>query len=542
MRRLVVLYCSAAILVLARIGGPVSASGAKLLSKIPANSRLVVYLPSIRKFDRAFPALIRAEFNGGPASDSRQVLQKALASMGLAGAIDPDGSVVVVVPGNSVGVAMDDVPSIFILTILHRKTFLRAVQGKLLKTGVYRGELDHFDIGMPHTENFVFRFSGRHVICAKSTRVLAKFEHASAWLKPSQVVGWAHRPSPLLAVRINMGQEAFELRSGMMAIIGLRMQLMGRPTKPDIQTLQWEHFANRLINNTKSVAMTLAVRHGVMLGRVQLSPKPASQLAELIAAQHTLSPKVIDSLPLHAYMTAMMEAVNWRALGDYLALSFGRPRKSESATQEKISPKKVWHFPWLLNHSTSAVLVVRRDPSGLTHHTAEVLAHMDSHIDMSAIRSHIRELIYFLPSGNSSDIKIGAVGPHGVRLELGKSGAGSPSYLINSVGGRTFLLAPSRSFRRLAGELLRRRSAISATRTRLLRKMLPYLPTGLIAVQFFSARAADAGAPKAAAGALAFTVHHRPAMLAISRHGSRLDINYFVPMTIWRHAGSFYGF
>ncbi len=467
--------------------------------------------------------------------DNVTLLQRAFASMGLTRAVDPNGSLLIVVPGNSIGVALNDVPSIFILPIQHRKSFINATQGRPVKNGVYRGEINHFDLGMPHSEKFVFQFSGRHVICAKNTKVLAAFEHATAWLKPAQIAGNAGGRSPLLAMRMNMNQEAFELRTGITAMIGLRMGFLGGAAKPDPQTLESEHFADRLINQTQTLALTLDFRHRAMLDRVQLSAKPGSQLAELIAAQHTMSLKAADSVPLRHYITAVMEAVNWRAVGDYLAPSFGHDVKTQSAKYGKKGRKKIWRFPWLLNHSTSGALVVRGEISTHTRYTTYILAHMDSRIDMSAMREHVQELIHFVPSADSDGIKVGATGANGLHIKFRKSGAGGGSYLINKVDGRRVLMAPVDAFKRLAGRMERRPSTVSAIQSRLLRTMKRYLPPNVIAIDITSAKAGEMGEPKAAAGALAFPVHHRPTIVAVSRSGSRLRMIFIVPLNMLRH-------
>jgi hypothetical protein len=466
--------------------------------------------------------------------DNVTLLRQAFASMGLTGAVDLNGSLLIVVPGNSIGVALNDVPSIFILPIQHRKSFINATQGRPAKNGVYRGEINHFDVGMPHREKFVFQFSGHHVICAKNAKVLAAFEHATAWLKPTQVTGTAGGRSPALAMRLNMNQEAFELRTGLTAAIGMRMQFVGPAPKPDPKTIEWDHFLDRLISQTQALALTLNIRHGAMLDRVQLSAKPGSQLAELIAAQRTLSVKAAGSLPMHHYMTALMEAVNWRAVGDYLAPNFGHYVKTQSAKYGKTARKKIWRFPWLLNHSISGALVMRGEGSRHTRTTTCTLAHMDSRIDMSAMRAHVQELIHFLPSGASDGITIGATGPNGLNIKFSKSGAGGGAYLINKVGGRRVLMAPADAFKRLAGRMERNRSAVPEIPARLLRTMKRYFPANVIAIDITSAKAGEMGEPKAAAGALAFPVHHRPTIVAVSRSGSRLEMIFFVPLNMLR--------
>ncbi len=512
----------------------VLASDSKLLSKIPASSRLVVYIRNIRKFDEAIGKMIPSREGGVKLSGEQNPLQQFVASTGLADAVDPSGSVLIVVPGNSIGVALDDVPSIFILPIQHRKSFVDATQGRPAKNGVYRGEINHFDLGMPHREKFVYKFSGHHVICAKNAKALAVFEHATAWLKPAQVAGTAGGRSPALAIRMNMIQEAFELRTGITAMIGLRMQFGGGAAKPDPQTLESEHFVDRLINQTQALALTLDVEDGAMVDRVQLSAKPGSQLAELIAAQRTKSLKAAGSLPMHHYMTALMEAVNWRAVGDYLAPSFGHYVKTQSAKYGKTARKKIWRFPWLLNHSISGALVMRGEGSRHTRTTTCTLAHMDSRIDMSAMRAHVQELIHFLPSGASDGITIGATGPNGLNIKFSKSGAGGGAYLINKVGGRRVLMAPADAFKRLAGRMERNRSAVPEIPARLLRTMKRYFPANVIAIDITSAKAGEMGEPKAAAGALAFPVHHRPTIVAVSRSGSRLEMIFFVPLNMLR--------
>ena len=512
----------------------VLASDSKLLSKIPASSRLVVYLRNIRKFDEAIGKMIPSREGGVKLSGEQNPLQQSLASMGLADVVDPSGSVLIVVPGNSIGVALDDVPSIFILPIQHRKSFINATQGRPAKNGVYRGEINHFDLGMPHKEKFVFQFSGRHVICAKNVKALDTFEHATAWLKPAQVAGTAGGRSPALAIRMNMKQEAFELRTGITAMIGLRMQFGGGAAKPDPQTLESEHFADRIINQTEALALTLDVEDDAMVDRVQLSAKPGSQLAELIAAQRTVPLKAAGSLRMHHYITAVLEAVNWRAVGDYLAPSFGKYVKAKSAKYVKTAQNKIWRFPWLLNHTQLGMLVVRGNASSQSHHTICMLADMDSRIDMNTLRGHVQELIHFVPSGDLDGIKIGATGPDGLNIKFSKSVTGGQSYLINKVGGRRVLMAPADVFNRLAGRMERSPSAVSAIHARLLRTMKRYLPANVIAIDITSARAGEMGAPKAAAGALAFPVHHRPTIVAVSRSGSRLEVIFFVPLNMLR--------
>ncbi|MGC8559058.1 MAG: hypothetical protein ACP5O1_00080 [Phycisphaerae bacterium] len=499
-------------------------------------------MPSIRKFDHAFPTFLEVEVNGVPPPNSQPALWHAITSMGLADAIDPSGSVFIVVPGNSIGVALDDVPSIFILPIRHRKSFLDATQGRPVKNGVYRGEINHFDVGMPHSEKFVFQFSGHHVICAKNAKALAAFEHAATWLKPAQVAGTAGGRSPLVAMRMNMKQEAFELRSGITAMIGLRMQLMGGAAKPDPQTLEWEHFADRIINETQTLALTLDVRHGAMLDRLRISPQPGSRLAELIAAQRTMPLNATDALPMHDYMTAFIEAVNWRAVGDYLAPSFGHYVRTKSAKYGKKARNKIWRFPWLLNHAKLGTMVIRSDASSQTHYAACILADMDSRIDMSVMRAHVEELAHFLPSVDSDGIKVGATGPNGLNIHLSKSWAGERAYLINKVGGRRVLMAPTDAFKRLAARVERGPSAASAIDARLQRMMKRYLPSKVIAIDITSARTLEAGAPQAAAGALAFPVHHRPLMVAVSRSGSRLELIFFVPLNMSRHMNPLFSF
>ena len=107
-------------------------------------------------------------------------------------------------------------------------------------------------------------------------------------------------------------------------------------------------------------------------------------------------------------------------------------------------------------------------------------------------------------------------------------------YLINKVGTRRVLMAPADAFKRLAGRMERRPSAVSAIHSRLLRKMKRYLPANVIAIDITSAKAGEMGAPKAAAGALAFPVHHRPTIVAVSRSGSRLEMIFFVPLNMLR--------
>jgi hypothetical protein len=461
-------------------------------------------------------------------------LRRIFASMGLWRAIDPNGSMVIVVPGNSIGVAMNDVPSIFILPIEHRNKFLKATGAKLIKNGIYRGEVSHFDLGLPHTERFVFKFRGHHVICAGDGKALTGFEHASNWLKPSQVTGGKRGHPALISARINMNQEAFELRAGITALIGFRMQFGGGAPKPGGRTLQWEKFVNKLINETQAIGITLsAARNAIDMGLL-ITPKATSQLAELIAAQRTVAPEYMMRFSLHHYLFIEAQAVNWRALSDYVAPIFGDAVRSKPSAKGKKVPSRPWGFPPLLKHTLSTVLVVRGDPKDSATDSADMLATFDSPVSSALLSKGMAGAKDFMPSGSLPKFKMKPVGAGGAAIDVLKGDRWTEEYRIVPVtkDKKALLMAPTASFARARRRLLKPGPPASPTGERLLRKMGRYLPKHLIAFTIISSRVSEAGAPKAAAGALAFPVYHRPVVMSISRSGSGLEVHYFVPLRL----------
>ena len=500
----------------------------RLLNRIPTSSRMVFYLASMQRFDHLLATIARHLDNQDGGNDQMAVppLQTALASMGLPDAINLDGSVAIVVPGNTIGVALDNVPSIFILPISKRKNFCRDTSAKSIGHGFYQGEIRNFDLGMPHTEKFVFLFAGHHALCGKTVKSIAAFEHAQHHLSPSQVAGVANVGTPLLSVRLNMPQEAFELRAGITAMIGMQGQLLGPKPKPSLRTMDWQRLEGSLINQTESLTITLSQQGRVLISHVHITAKPNSAMAQLFAAQHTLSARTLNVFPLHHYLLASACAINWRAVDEF-ASPFFQPKSKPAAGADKgrKSAMEKWIFPWLINHMSSCVLVAAGKPN---NPTASMLAHFDSRIAAKTMRSHITALEAFLPEGSLIGLKIGKVDADGVALELGNGGA-ADQYRVGKIDDRSLLLARKDDFPKLANSVVRK--TISPTRTyrRLMRSMKRYLSPHMILAVFYSARAATANAPKAATGALAFPVHHRPLLFMLSRDDRGIDVDYVIP-------------
>jgi|GEM_PF-5659442 len=517
------------------------AASGKLLSQIPANSRLVVYMASLNQSDRLIQEIARQMPNqaNGAVNVTAPSVTQLLAPMGLANAVDPHGSLLVVVPGNTIGVALNNVPSIFILPILHQKTFRQDTGAKAVGHGFYRAAIQNFDLGMPHTEKFVFRFLGHHAICAPTIGAIKSFQSAQRHLKPTQVTGTMPSGSPVIALRLNMKQEAFEIKAGITAMIGFQAQMQMLNQKPHVsnRTRQWQHFATAIINQTQTLSFMLGHPHHAIWVRTHLTPVAGSALAQLCAAQHTTSIHQLNMFPLRGYLTAMVEAINWRAADDFAAPFFtskAKPPHTGNAAKTGAVAAKPWKLPWLLRHSTSAMWVQTDHGKTKAGHGIHLLAHFDRRIHAKTLQSQIAGLCAFAPAGAAAGLKFGKVANGQVALQMAAAGNPHAHYVVGKLGSHTLLMTRKMDYKAMADRAGNKMLKSSRAYRRMIDDIGMYLPHHLVMAVIDSPHALSKGAPRPAAGSLSFPVHHRPLFFTVSRSADGLNTDYFSPLRFIR--------
>ncbi len=562
----------AALAAVASAAASVRAAPPAVVNSVPANARMLAYVPDISTLLDELTRL-------APAADMNTEFRRELQRMGLGGVLNMHGSLMIVVPGNTIGVSLMNTEPVFILPVKSQKQFKACVDGRRLGHGLFQGKVEAFNPMLAgHATPMVYTFIGTHAVCARNKKLLNNYLHAASHLTPSQVMGGPLGRKPAMVFRINMAQEGFELGAGLRpAILNLWRSFSAGPAVPlrEAQRVV-ARVVHQLVTQTKSVTFEGGrAGHGFRWG-CRVIPVAGSKFAQLIAAQYTIAPAQRHTLPLNHYVLMLAEAFNGRAVDDYIRSDLpaaghkvkpgkgaatrataaaptptrtARPSAATTApaaspTSTPASPPATaatFRTPWVVRHARFCQLVLRGSGGSIRRAKPTMYAAFDRYVHMTTIKREIKSMPG-LPSGfRRSLVGVELTARHMLEFSVPDDAAiggrvpkaTRDRYWIGRASRRSILLSPAADYpaiqKHIAGATAREKAGGGAA------VGIPggrNAAHGLMFMGMVSARTLERGDPQPQAGSIAFPIHYRPVVLTISHAQGGINFICWAP-TQW---------